>query len=531
MAIEISVITVGAVLLVALLLICILGQRDKSLKEDRKGGKSKVVESGLLQYVYQFLPCSSSPSLPGPPSLLLIGNMMELTHDHLPIHLTDLARRYGNIYRLKCGNTTMVVLNSTEVIREALVKKWSDFAGRPVSYTGNIVSGGGHTISLGDYNEEWRAHRRLVHSALQRCCHQSLQEVIERQALHLRQVLMDYQGDAVDLSEDFTVAASNVITTLAFGKEYDKSSLELQQLHSCLNEIVGLWGSSWISALDSFPLLRKLPNPVFSRLLKEVAKRDEIIREHLNTYKSQDKKNEDAITGSLLHGLDKQNTEHGVLLTDVHVHMATVDLLIGGTETAAAWLNWTVAFLLHRPEARNFHLQVQTKVYEELCTVLEGQYPKYSDRHRLPVLCALISEVLRLRPVAPLAVPHRAVRDSSIAGYFIPKNTVIIPNLFGAHHDPAVWSDPYSFKPERFLEGGGGSTRALIPFGGGARLCLGESVAKMELFLFTAYLLRDFKFVLPESEASLPDLRGVASVVLKVKSYAVVALPRPVANP
>ncbi|XP_031154820.1 steroid 21-hydroxylase isoform X2 [Sander lucioperca] len=528
MATGISVITVGAVFLVVLLLvvlICISGQRDKSVQKDRKGSKS-TVESGLLQYLYQFLPCSSSPSLPGPPSFFLIGNMMELTHDHLPIHLTDLAQRYGNIYRLKCGKTTMVVLNSSEFIREALVKKWSDFAGRPVSYTGDIVSGGGHTISLGDYNDEWRAHRRLVHSALQRCCQKSLHDVIERQALHLREVLMDYQGSAVDLSEDFTVAASNVITTLAFGKEYDKSSLELQQLHSCLNKIVALWGSSWISALDSFPLLRKLPNPVFARLLKEVAKRDEIIRKHLNNYKSQDKKHEDAITGSLLQGLDKhQNTEHGVLLTDIHVHMATVDLLIGGTETTAAWLNWTLAFLLHRPE-------VQTKVYEELCTVLEGRYPKYSDRHRLPVLCSLINEVLRLRPVAPLAVPHRAIRDSSIAGYSIPKNTVIIPNLFGAHHDPAVWTDPYSFKPERFLEGGGGSTRALIPFGGGARLCLGESVAKMELFLFTAYLLRDFQFISPpESEASLPDLRGVASVVLKVKSYTVIACPRPESNP
>ncbi|XP_035528959.1 steroid 21-hydroxylase [Morone saxatilis] len=527
MAIEISVISVGAVFLVVLLLmllICTSGQRDKCVQEDHNGSKPTVAKSRLLQYFYQFLPCSSSPSLPGPPSLFLIGNMMELTHDHLPIHLTNLAQRYGNIYRLKCGNTTMVVLNSSDIIREALVKKWSDFAGRPLSYTGDIVSGGGRTISLGDYNDEWRAHRRLVHSALQRCCQQSLHDVIERQALHLRKVLMDYEGSAVDLSEDFTVAASNVITTLAFGKEYDKRSLELQQLHSCLNEIVALWGSSWISVLDSFPLLRKLPNPVFSRLLKEVARRDEIISKHLNNYKSQDKKNEDAITGSLLQGLDKhRNTEDGGLLTDIHVHMATVDLLIGGTETTAAWLNWTVAFLLHRPE-------VQTKVYEELCTVLEGRYPKYSDRHRLPVLCSLIHEVLRLRPVAPLAVPHRAIRDSSIAGHFIPKNTVIIPNLFGAHHDPAVWTDPYSFKPERFLEGGGGSTRALIPFGGGARLCLGESVAKMELFLFTAYLLRDFQFIPPESEASLPDLRGVASVVLKVKSYTVIARPRAVNN-
>ncbi|XP_071326365.1 steroid 21-hydroxylase isoform X1 [Trachinotus anak] len=530
MAIEISVVSVGAVFLVVLLLMvlsCISDRRDKSVQADHKGStlKSTGAHSGLLHYLYQYLPCSSSPSLPGPPGLFLIGNMMELTHDHLPIHLTSLAQRYGNIYQLKCGNTTMVVLNSSEVIREALVKKWSDFAGRPISYTGDAVSGGGRSISLGDYNEEWRAHRRLVHSVLQRCCQQSLHDVIERQALHLRKVLMDYQDSAVDLAEDFTVAASNVITTLAFGKEYDKSSPELQQLHHCLNEIVALWGSSWISALDSFPLLRKFPNPVFSRLLKEVAKRDEIIKQHLNNYKSQDKKNEDAITGSLLQGLDKcHNTEHGVLLTDTHVHMATVDLLIGGTETTAAWLNWTVAFLLHRPE-------VQSRVHEELCTVLEGRYPKYSDRHRLPVLCSLISEVLRLRPVAPLAVPHRAIRDSSIAGYFIPKNTVIIPNLFGAHHDPAVWTDPYSFRPERFLEGGGGSTRALIPFGGGARLCLGESVAKMELFLFTAYLIRDFQFILPEGEASLPDLRGVASVVLKVKSFTVLARPRPVTNP
>ncbi|XP_047454983.1 steroid 21-hydroxylase [Mugil cephalus] len=527
--IEISLVSVGAVCLVVILFMVLnwkSGQRDTHPGESHEGNTSAGPECRFPEWLHQFLPRSSSPSLPGPPSFFLIGNMMELAHDHLPIHLSNLAQRYGNIYRLKCGSTTMVVLNSSELIREALVKKWSDFAGRPVSYTGNIVSGGGRTISLGDYNDEWRAHRRLVHGALQRCCHQSLHDVIERQALHLRKVLMDYKGNAVDLSEDFTVAASNVITTLAFGKEYDKSSVELQQLHSCLNEIVGLWGSSWISALDSFPLLRKLPNPVFARLLREVARRDEIIKRHLNNYKSQDRENEDAITGSLLQGLEKQhNTENGGLLTDVHVHMATVDLLIGGTETTAAWLNWTVAFLLHRPE-------VQTRVYEELRTVLGGRYPKYSDRHRLPVLCSLINEILRLRPVAPLAVPHRAIRDSSIAGYFIPKDTVIIPNLFGAHHDPAVWSDPYSFKPERFLErGGGGSTRALIPFGGGARLCLGESVAKMELFLFTAYLLRDFQFIPPEGKAALPDLRGVASVVLKIKSYNVIARPRPGTDP
>ncbi|KAA0703071.1 Steroid 21-hydroxylase [Triplophysa tibetana] len=495
---------------------------DTQSQEDAKASnKPETTFPKFLQFFFKRLHSSPSPSLPGPPSFPFLGNMLDLTRDHLPIHLTALAQRYGNIYRLKCGSTTMVILNSSELIREALIKKWSDFAGRPHSYTGDIVSGGGRSISLGDYSEEWKAHRRVIHGALQRCTSDSLHTVIERQARRLSQVLRDYKETTVDLSEDFTVAASNVITTLTFGKSYDKSSEELQKLQTCLNEIVSLWGSPWISALDSFPLLRKLPNPTFSRLLKEVDRRDELIGKHIEEFKKSDCEEGGTLTSSLL---QCQETPQGaakqqMTLTDTHVHMTTVDLLIGGTETTAALLNWTVAFILHRPE-------VQNKVYEEQRAVLGVRYPQYSDRHRLPYLCAMINEILRLRPVAPLAVPHRAVRNSSIAGYFIPKNTIIIPNLFGAHHDPEVWKDPYSFRPERFLKDGGGSIRALIPFGGGARLCLGEAVAKMEMFLFTAYLLRDFQFLPASKEEPLPDLRGVASVVLKVKPYTVIARSR-----
>ncbi|KAK2903267.1 hypothetical protein Q8A67_007980 [Cirrhinus molitorella] len=504
-----------------MLVVQLCGQTDRQRDGDAKASNQPeaAVPKLLHSLSKRFLgPLSSS--LPGPLSLPFLGNMLDLAQEHLPIHLTSLAQRYGNIYRLNCGNTTMVILNNSEIIREALIKKWSDFAGRPYSYTGDIVSSGGRTISLGDFSEEWKAQRRVAHGALQRCTTESLHSVIEKQAHHLCQVLRDYNEKAVDLSEDFTVAASNVITTLTLGKSYDKSSVDLQKLQDCLNKIVSLWGSPWISALDSFPLLRRLPNPPFSRLMKEVARRDELIGKHIEEFKKSDNKEGGTVTSSLLQSLEPaQGGANQITLTDTHVHMTTVDLLIGGTETTAALLNWTVAFLLHRPE-------VQNKVYEELCGVLDVRYPQYSDRSRLPYLCALINEMLRLRPVAPLAVPHRAIRNSSIAGHFIPKNTIIIPNLYGAHHDPEVWDDPYSFKPERFLEGGGGSLRALIPFGGGARLCLGEAVAKMEMFLFTAYLLRDFQF-LPASKAEpLPDLRGIASVVLKVKPYTVIAHPR-----
>ncbi|KAK3551287.1 hypothetical protein QTP70_013946 [Hemibagrus guttatus] len=374
----------------------------------------------------------------------------------------------------------MVILNSSKVIHEALVKNWSDFAGRPHSYTADKVSGGGYSISLGDYSEEWKSHRRLVHSALQRCVTGSLHHLIEKEALYLKQVFLDYNEKPMDLSEDFTVATSNIITKLAFGKSYEKSSARLQEMHDCLNKIVSLWGSPWISALDSFPLLRKLPNVPFTCLMREVARRDELIGGHLDEFKK--KKDSKDFAAPLLQYL---TSPHGKV-----------------------------------PKT------VQNRVHEELQSVLKGQYPHYSDRHRLPYLCAVINEVLRLRPVAPLAVPHKAIRDSSIAGYFIPKNTIVIPNLFGAHHDPEVWPDPHSFRPERFLEGDGSCLRALIPFGGGARLCLGESVAKMEMFLFTGYLLRDFQFLPASPEEPLPDLRGLASVVLKAKPYRAIAHPR-----
>ncbi|XP_027005625.2 steroid 21-hydroxylase isoform X1 [Tachysurus fulvidraco] len=509
----------AALLFILLVMVCHLVRRrnQQSNKDVKRCIQPTATVSKPLHCLSQLFHRSLAPSLPGPPSLPFLGNIFELSQDHLPLYLTGLARRYGNIYRLRSGSTTMVILNSSEVIREALVKKRSDFAGRPQSYIADKVSGGGYLISLGDYSENWKSHRRLIHSALQRCVADSLHCLIEEQALYLKQVLLNYKEKPMDLSEDFTVATSNIITKLAFGKSYEKSSAHLREIHGCLKKIVSLWGSPWISALDSFPFLRKLPNAPFTRLMKEVAKRDELIRGHLDEFKQ--KKHSEDFEAPLLQYLNSpEGKVPKMTLTDSHIHMTTVDLLIGGTETTAAWLSWTIAFLLHRPE-------VQNRVHEELHSVLKGQYPHYSDRHKLPYLCAVINEVLRLRPVAPLAVPHKAIRDSSIAGYFIPKNTIVIPNLFGAHHDPDVWPDPQSFRPERFLEGNGSCLQALIPFGGGARLCLGESAAKMEMFLFTGYLLRDFQF-LPASPEDLPDLRGLASVVLNAKPYRVIACPR-----
>lgn len=105
--------------------------------------------------------------------------------------------------------------------------------------------------------------------------------------------------------------------------------------------------------------------------------------------------------------------------------------------------------------------------------------------------------------VAPLGGPHRALADINYKGYIFKKDITIIANLYGVHYDPAIWGDPDNFRPERFLNNDGSEVvrqvyEAVIPFEEGKRKCLGEKLARDELFLFTAGILQKFN-IFPES--------------------------------
>ncbi|MEE6485953.1 hypothetical protein FKM82_014463 [Ascaphus truei] len=222
---------------------------------------------------------------------------------------------------------------------------------------------------------------------------------------------------------------------------------------------------------------------------------------------------------------NNSNISKEVGLSDDHLLMTVGDIFGAGVETTTTVLKWIIAYLLHYPE-------VQRKIQEELdMKVGLGRHPVISDRRSLPYLEATISEVLRIRPVSPLLIPHVALRDSSIGEYTIPKEARVVINLWSLHHDEKEWADPEVFNPDRFLDEDGNHVHSpspsYLPFGAGIRVCLGKALAEMELFLFLSWILQRFSFETTE-EGALPDLEGEFGVVLQVKKFKVTARLREV---
>ncbi|XP_071477324.1 cytochrome P450 2U1-like [Diadema antillarum] len=190
------------------------------------------------------------------------------------------------------------------------------------------------------------------------------------------------------------------------------------------------------------------------------------------------------------------------------------DLFLAGTETTATSLKWSVMFMMDNPD-------VQERVQAEIDKVVgRSRLPTLDDRKDLIYTNAVLLECMRLGTVAPLGVAHTALEDATLGGYSIPKGGVLFANIWQILRDKRYWDQPEEFKPERFLSRDGQLLKVdeFVPFSTGRRVCLGEQLGRMELFLFFSSLLHRFTFKKPANSPPL-SFKGVLGLSLNTGPF------------
>uniref|UniRef100_A0A4W5PLP8 Cytochrome P450, family 1, subfamily C, polypeptide 2 n=1 Tax=Hucho hucho TaxID=62062 RepID=A0A4W5PLP8_9TELE len=460
--------------------------------------------------------------LPGPFAWPVVGNAMQL--GQMPhITFSKLAKKYGNVYQIRLGCNNIVVLNGDTSIREALVQHSTEFAGRPNFVSFQSVSGG-NSMTFTNYSKQWRTHRKIAQTTIRAFSSansqtkKAFEQHIVAEATELIEAFLKLsaEGQFFNPAHELTVAAANVICALCFGKRYGHDDIEFRTLLGSVDKFGETVGAG--SLVDVMPWLQYFPNPVrrvyqsFKDLNKEFFTfvRDKVV-EHRETFDPEVTRDmSDAIIGVI----DKADSDTG--LTEAHTEGTVSDLIGAGLDTVSTFLHWMLLLLVKYPN-------IQTKLQEQIDKVVgRDRLPCIEDKASLAYLDAVIYETMRYTSFVPLTIPHSTTSDVTIEGFHIPKDTVVFINQWSVNHDPLQWKDPHLFDPSRFLDENGALdkdlTNSVMIFSAGKRRCIGDQIAKVEVFLFSAILIHQCTFENnPSQDLSLDCSYGLTLKPLNYK--------------
>lgn len=435
--------------------------------------------------------------LPGPFAWPVVGNAMQL--GQMP-HITfaRLAKKYGDVYQIRLGCSDIVVLNGDKAIRQALIQHGTEFAGRPNFVSFQMISGG-RSLTFTNYSKQWKVHRKIAQSSLRAFSSANSQtktafeQHITAEAMELVQAFLQLSADGqyFNPSHELVVAAANVICALCFGRRYGHDDLEFRTLLTRLGRFGETIGAG--SLVDVMPWLQSFPNPVRSIYENFKSINEEFftyvkdkVGQHRETFNPDVTRDmSDAIINVIEYGKDSK-------LSKEFSEATVTDLIGAGQDTVSTAMQWIMLLLIKYPD-------IQAKLHTVIDkTVGPDRLPTIEDRHSMPLLDAFIYEMMRFTSFVPVTIPHSTTADVTIEGLHIPKDTVVFVNQWSVNHDPLKWKDPHVFDPTRFLDENGALdkdlTNSVMIFSTGKRRCIGDQIAKAEVFLFTAILLHQCCF-------------------------------------
>ncbi|KZV54535.1 flavonoid 3' hydroxylase [Dorcoceras hygrometricum] len=415
--------------------------------------------------------------------------------------MAELARVHGPLMHLKMGFVHVVVVASASVAEQFLKVHDANFSSRPPNSGAKYVAYNYQDLVFAPYGPRWRLLRKIcaVHvfsaKALDDFVHVREEEVrILTRAL----ALSGETQTAAYLGQMVNVCATNAISRVMFGRrvvghEQGGGDSKAEEFKGMVVELMVLAGVFNIG--DFIPPLEALDLQGVARKMKRLHSRfDAFLSAIVQQNKIDGPRGKVDLLTTLMSVKDVDDSK-GDALTETEIKALLLNLFAAGTDTTSSTVEWAIAELLRHPT-------ILAQAQQELDSFVgTDRLVSERDLPHLPFLQAIVKETLRLHPSTPLSLPRVAQESCEINGYFIPKDSTLLVNVWAIGRDPDTWDSPLEFRPSRFLPGGErpnadvrGNDFELIPFGAGRRICAGMSLGIRMLQLLTATLIHAFDF-------------------------------------
>ncbi|KAK9127642.1 hypothetical protein Syun_016439 [Stephania yunnanensis] len=458
------------------------------------------------------------PLPPSPSSLPLLGHL-HLVKKPLHRNLEAISRQYGPVVFLRFGSRPVILVSGPSTINECFTKNDVVFANRPQMLAAKHLNYNFTTIVSASYGSIWRNLRRFTILEIFSMARLHISAVIRREEVDafVRNLAKNYSGEdskrfdewkKLEMKSRFNELVSNTMTKMIglkryFGEDVRGEDLEeAKMFKEIMRESVELIGSPYIG--DYLPFLRWLDfKGVEKRMIRLKRRRDEFLRRALwerrklrgtcnkanssNSFSSTPNGTAAATTIDVLLSLQEREPD---FYTDEIIHGIIMTLLTTGTHTSAITMEWAMALMLNHP-------RTLAKARDEIDSQIgTDRLLQESDLPNLTYLNTIINETLRLFPPTAIIVPHEASSDCTVAGFNVPRGTMLLVNAWAMHRDPNSWPDPEEFKPERFGNENDDHENdfKFIPFGFGRRGCPGTRMAMRMIGLTLGRLVQCFEW-------------------------------------
>nr|ACY06865.2 cinnamate 4-hydroxylase [Astragalus chrysochlorus] len=472
---------------------------------------------------------------PGPIPVPIFGNWLQVGDDLNHRNLTDLAKRFGDIFLLRMGQRNLVVVSSPELAKEVLHTQGVEFGSRTRNVVFDIFTGKGQDMVFTVYGEHWRKMRRIM--TVPFFTNKVVQQNRfgwESKAASVDDVKKNPEAavGGIVLRRRLQLMMYNNMYRIMFDRRFESEEDPLFVKLKVLNgERSRLAQSFEYNYGDFIPILRPFLKG-YLKLCKEVKDRrlqlfkDYFVDERKKLGSTKTTSN-DGLKCAIDHILDAQKkgeiNEDNVLYIVENINVAAI-------ETTLWSIEWGIAELVN-------HQEIQNKVRDEIDSILgPGHQVTEPDIQKLPYLQAVIKETLRLRMAIPLLVPHMNLHDAKLAGFDIPAESKILVNAWWLANNPDHWKNPEEFRPERFLEEeshveANGNDFRYLPFGVGRRSCPGIILALpiLGITLVVCKFGSNFELLSPPGQSKLDTSEKGGQFSLHIlKHSTIVAKPRSV---